>query len=107
MASLKKLQVGQSLYRTYRVGLGRTTQKTTNVSVLTVLSIHEDHAIIKVEGRDRKYFDRDLRKLLVHKPVLIESITGSRRKATKKEIDDAKAAGKYRTSSHYDYIQRR
>lgn len=88
MATLKKLTIGQKLYKTYREKMGNTTISTTRVSKITVTEIGDD--FIKYTSlfsqSPRRMSENNLRNWRVSKPLLVESFTGAKRLANKNDI---------------------
>lgn len=92
MASISKLKPGQICYTVTRHKMGNTTLSTISVHHVRVIEVHEDHVVASWNSNAaRKYFDRDVAKWKVNKPVTISGAMGYRRLATRAEIAEMKA----------------
>ena len=97
MASINKVEVGQTLYKTYKEKMGRTTMSTTRVSEITITEVNVEEGFIRYKSRfsyTSKMSANTLKLWRVSKPVLISSFTGSQRLATKAEIKKMREEGK-------------
>lgn len=88
MASIRNLKPGQVLYTISRRKMGNTTISTTVVHPVEVVRVAEDgRSVVAVwnSNRERTYYERDVTKWRVQRPLLIRQGVGSYRLATKAE----------------------
>jgi hypothetical protein len=87
VASLKKIKAGDILYDVHTYRMGNTLLRSTGIWYVRVISVDQDGALVSWNGnREEHYSEEKLRKLRTVKPVMIETIMGSSRIATRAEI---------------------
>lgn len=94
---IEKLQVGQTVYMTMRRQMGNTMLKTTSVFPVRIVEINLVGSQAHGDGYPnvlaswnnnpaRKYYQSEVSKWKEKKPVLVHSLVGSSRLATKEEL---------------------
>ena len=87
---IKKLQPGQVVYSVERHGLGNTTLKTSCVYKIKILEIDPDNQWVLASWNGNspsKFYENAVGKWRENQPVMIAGMSGSRRPATRKEIE--------------------
>lgn len=95
--NINSLQPGMTVFWPLRRRMGNTTLRTTYIQAVTVVSVDLDRKTVRarVNGRECTYGERHVRSWRSQRPMLVGSITGVQRLATRAEIkamNDAKAA---------------
>ncbi|PKH21431.1 hypothetical protein CIG19_16660 [Enterobacterales bacterium CwR94] len=89
---ISSLKVGDIVYMLYRHKMGNTTISTISVWRVSVKEVHADHVIASVNGNAaRKCSAHEVATWKKNEPVLIRSVMGHSRLATKAEKEALKS----------------